>query len=346
MMRTLIALLLLSMLALSGCGPRGSSYDAGAVIQDLQEMLREPADFPSLYVEYRQTTDFAGFLEELRASLRESVVSTRDPREALSAALELIRRHHLEELLLSDPLLLERYRADLLLALLVLEGDKGFLAGLHELTVRGLNGNGVRPEVVAGLARALRVIHLRQPFHGASPPYAAQTHGDLVGEIPAAVELALRLLREGWEIAGFYEEGRAKVVRTRFLDIAHLQAMIDLVATGRSRALFLQVEQALDGTDRDLRQVVDRVEATAYYLQEGGLLAEFGPTPGLQGIVVLVVREGRVEELWQEIERRAGLLKRPIPILMVHREGGLRMINLTAAEAAELRDALGYSSSP
>jgi hypothetical protein len=344
-MRAAIALCLLLVLLLPpGCGRRGPGYDAAIVARELEEMLQRPGDFQALYEGYRQTADFKGFLKELRTNLQGSALAIRDPREALGVALELIQRHRLGEILLNDSLLLTHYHADLLIALLALgEGEvAGFFAGLRELTVRALDGNGARPEVVEGVKRGLRALCLRQPFLGASPPYAAQTHEDRLGEVPATVGLARGLLSRGWEIAGFYEEGRAKITR-RF---NHLQAVIDLVATEGLTALFLQVEQALDGTDRDLKQVADRVEATANYLQEGGWAEEFDFALGSRGIVVLVIREEPTEGLWREIERRAGFLKEPIPILMVYGEEGFKRLNLSETEARELLWALGYSSSP
>lgn len=346
MARVRTAALILLLLLLPGCGRRGTGYDPAAVVSDLGEMLQRPADFQALYKGYSRTADFRCFLRELEAGLEGSALSIRDSREALSAVLGLIRQHHLERMVIEDPLLLSRYHADLLITLLTLkEGVEGFLAGLHELTVRALAGAGVRPEVIEGLGRALRALRLRQPFLRASPPYAAETHEDLLGEIPATVELAMRLLERGWKVLGFYEEGRAKIARIQFLNIIHLQAVIDLVAAEGPWALFLQVEQALDGTDRDLRQVADRVEATADYLQEGGFHKDFDLAPGSRGISVLIVEEGSVEGLWQEIERRAGFLEREIPILMVYGEGNFRALNLEKPEARELLQALGYSSS-
>jgi len=352
--RTSVTLSLLLLLLLPGCGRRGPGYDVAAVAHDLGEMSRQLADFQILYKKYSRTADFGNFLRELETGLKESAISTRDPREALSAALGLIREHHLEKIMIDDPLLLSRYRAELLIALLILRKGQieGFFSGLHELTVKALDGDGVRPEMLAGLKRALRALYLCQPFPRAKPPYAAETHEDLLGEIPATAELAIKLLERGWEIAGFYEEGRAKIARIRFLNIAHLQAVIDLVAAKESPvpafwvwALFLQVEQALDGTDRDLKQVADRVEATADYLQEGGFTKDFDLAPGSKGIVVLIVEEGPVEELWQEIGRRAGFLERPVPVLIVYGEGKFQALNLGEPEAQELLQALGYSPS-
>lgn len=344
--RLAVALSLLLLLLLSGCGRRGTGYDATAVAHDLGEMLRRPADFQILYRRYSRTADFGGFLRELEAGLKGSALSTRDPREALSAALGLIQRHRLEGALIGDPLLLSHYGADLLIALLILrDGVEKFFAGLHGLTGRALGGNGVRPGVLEGIKRALRALRLRQPFLGASPPYAAETHEDLLGEIPTSVELTMGLLEGGWVIFGLYEEGRAKVARIRFLNITHLQAVIDLVAAKESWAIFLQVEQALDGTDRDLRQVADRVEATADYLQGGSWAEDFGLAPGFQAVVVLVVREGNVEKLWREIERRAGFLERPIPILLISGGGESKALDLGELKTRELLQALGYPPS-
>lgn len=341
--RTAIVLCLLLVLPLlTGCGRRGTGYDAAAVAHDLGEMLRQPADFHALYKEYSHTPDFKNFLRELHSRLQGSAIAIRDPRGALAAALELVRRHHLEGVLIGDPLLLTHYHADLFIALLTLEEAEieKFFAGLRELTMRALNDAGVRPEVLEGVKRALRALGLRQPFAGTSPPYAAETYGDRLGEIPQTVELMLEFLRQGWEILGFYEEGQAQITR-RF---NHLQAVIDLVAAKGPVAIFLQVEQALDGTDRDLKQVTDRVEATADYLQEGSWAEDFGLAPGSKAVVALVVEEGATEKLWQEIERRAGFLKEPVPILMAYGGGEFKGLNLAATEAKELLQALGYPS--
>lgn len=350
--RTAIMLCLMLILPLlPGCGRRGTGYDAAAVTHDLGEMLRQASDFQPLYDRYRRTADFGGFLRELEARLQGSAIMTREPPEVLSAALGLIRQHHLGRIMIADPLLLMRYHVDPLIVLLALEEAgrdaeiEGFFAGLHELTVRASSADGAKPEVVEGLARALRSLRLRQPFLGASPPYAAETYGDRLGEIPASVELALQLLEGGWKIAGFYEEGRAKITRIQFLNFTHLQAVIDLVATEGAMTIFLQVEQALDGTDRDLKQIADRVEATADYLQEGDSPADFSLPPGSKGVVALIVKEGATDKLWQEIKQRAGLLRRPIPILMVYGEGEFKMLNLTVTEARGLVQALGYSPS-
>lgn len=346
--RTAAGLWVVVLSLLAGCGSRGQSYDVNAVLSSLAKMLDRPEDFSARYSQYRRTPDFRSFLEELNANLQGSAAEAKEPRATLEEALALVRQHHLEKVLVQDPLLLTEYRAAIFVVLLVLERAEieQFFVGLHSLTGAALAGEGgVRPEVLKGLARALRALRLRQPFLGASPPYAVQTHEDRLGEIPATVESALRLRQEGWRICGLYEEGRAKIAR-RF---NHLQAVIDLVAAGpavleegRPVALFLQVEQSLDGTNHDLKQAADRVEATASYIQDGGWRDDFDLPPDSKPIVALIVEEDgpELERLWKEIETRAGFLTEPVPILLAYGEGEFKLLNLTALEAQGLLRAL------
>ncbi|MCR4403978.1 MAG: hypothetical protein NUW06_01555 [Candidatus Acetothermia bacterium] len=344
-----LGLCLTLLLVLTGCAGRGQSYDVGPVLRDLEEMLRQPSNLAALYDEYQRAPHFRGFLSELRTALKGSPLEGADLREILERALELVRVRHLEKVILQEPLLLSQYGAGIFVVLLTLERTEveRFSVGLKRLTEAAVAREaGVRPQVLPGLERALRAVRLRQPFLGASPPYAAQTHEDRLGEVAGTIEFALRLWERGWQIAGLYEQGRAKIAR-RF---NHLQAVIDLVAAGPSllpegspTVLFLQVEQRLDGTSHELKQAADRVEATAYYVQEKDWREDFALPLDSKPVVALVIEESssELERVWREIESRPGFPAWSVPILVADGSGRLRTANLSEPEAQGLLRALG-----